>query len=120
MTALSVSGLLIRFILGGTAVVVATITARKLGEKAGGIFAAFPAVYLAALLTSALDYKGESLIDHSVLLSKGAMIGMGINILVAMIAGILLPKHGYKLGLFQTVLCWFVLSIVVVLITSHS
>jgi uncharacterized membrane protein (GlpM family) len=120
MTELSVSGLLIRFILGGSAVVVATIIAKKLGEKAGGIFAAFPAVYLAALLTSALDYKGESLIDHSILLSKGAMIGMGINILVAIVAGYLLPRHGWKLGLFQTVLCWFVLSMVVVLITSQS
>lgn len=118
MAELSVSGLVIRFILGGSAVVVATIIARKLGEKAGGIFAAFPAVYLAALLTGSLDYQGEELIDHSVLLSKGAMIGMSINILVAMIAGYLLPKHGWKLGLFQTVLSWFILSIIVVLFTS--
>ena len=120
MTELSFIGLLIRFILGGTAVVVATIIARKLGEKAGGIFAAFPAVYLAALLTTALDFEGESLINHSILLSKGAMIGMSINILVAMIAGYLLPKQGWKIGLFHTVLCWFILSIIVVLITSNS
>ncbi|MDP4108355.1 MAG: DUF3147 family protein, partial [Bacillota bacterium] len=48
------AGLFIRFLLGGAAVVLSTIISRKLGEKAGGIFAAFPAVYLAALLTNRL------------------------------------------------------------------
>lgn len=120
MTEVSLSALLIRFLLGGTAVLVATIVARKLGEKAGGIFAAFPAVYLAALLTSRLDLNGEELISHSILLSKGAMIGMGINILIAIIAGYLLPRQGWKLGLVQTVLCWFAVSMLVVFVTSHT
>ncbi|MGJ7919235.1 DUF3147 family protein [Neobacillus sp. LXY-4] len=119
MTEISIGALLIRFLLGGSAVVAATIVARKLGERAGGIFAAFPAVYLAALLTSRLDFNGEELISHWVILSKGAMIGMGVNILVAIIAGYLLPKHGWKLGLVQTVICWFAVSIIVVFVTSY-
>ena len=54
MAELSISALLIRFVLGGAAVVLATIVAKIVGQKAGGIFAAFPAVYLAALLTQVL------------------------------------------------------------------
>jgi hypothetical protein len=116
---ISISAALIRFLLGGSAVLVATIVARKLGERAGGIFAAFPAVYLAAILTTRLDFNGEELISQSVLLSKGAMVGMGINILIAIIAGYLLPKHGWKLGLVQTIICWFAVSIAVVFVTSY-
>jgi uncharacterized membrane protein (GlpM family) len=120
MDDISVGALLIRFVLGGSAVVAATIVARKLGEKAGGIFAAFPAVYLAALLTNRLDLSGEALVQHSIVLSKGAIVGMSINIVTAMIAGVLLKKHGWKLGLVQTVLCWIAVSTVVVFITSYT
>ncbi|WP_147533618.1 DUF3147 family protein [Bacillus marasmi] len=119
MAEISIGAALIRFILGGTAVLVATIVAKKLGERAGGIFAAFPAVYLAAILTTGLDFKGDELISQSVILSKGAMIGMGINIFIAIIAGYLLPRQGWKLGLVQTILCWLGLSTVVVFITSY-
>jgi uncharacterized membrane protein (GlpM family) len=118
MGEISVSALLIRFLLGGAAVVVSALIARKLGEKAGGIFAAFPAVYLAALLTNGLDFSGGDLITHSILLSKGAIIGMSINILVAILAGVLLPK-GWKRGLVNSMVCWLVVSMVVVFVTSH-
>lgn len=119
MSGLSLSALIIRFILGGSAVLASTVIARKLGEKAGGIFAAFPAVYLAALLTNGLDFHGHALISHSILLSKGAIFGMAINILVAIIAGYLLPRQGWKRGLLQAMACWFVVSMVVVMITSN-
>lgn len=119
MGGLSVSALLIRFILGGVAVVASTIVARKLGEKAGGIFAAFPAVFLAALLTAGLDLKGEALVSQSIILSKGAMVGMGINILVAIMAVLLLKKHGWKKGLIEALGCWLAVSIVVVAITVN-
>ena len=55
------SALFIRFILGGAAVVVSTLVSRKLGEKAEGIFAAFLAVYLAALLTVSSILVGMNL-----------------------------------------------------------
>jgi uncharacterized membrane protein (GlpM family) len=116
---LSLSALLIRFLLGGFSVVACTLVAKKLGEKAGGIFAAFPAVYLAALLTIGLDFHGGDLISHSIILSKGAIFGMAINILVAMIAGYLLPKIGWKRGIIQAMAYWVVVSSLVVLITSH-
>jgi uncharacterized membrane protein (GlpM family) len=119
MGELSVGALLIRFLLGGTAVVVSTLVARNLGEKAGGIFAAFPAVYLAALLTVGLDFRGEELVSHSILLSKGAIVGMGINILVAILAGYLLPKQGWKRGLVQAMGFWLIVSMAVVIITTY-
>ena len=119
MAQLSLSALLIRFLLGGLAVVACTIAAKKLGEKVGGIFAAFPAVYLAALLTIGLDFHGGQLISHSIMLSKGAIFGMAINILVALIAGYLLPRVGWKKGIVQSLLCWFAVSAIVVLVTSH-
>lgn len=120
MAGVSISALFIRFILGGSAVLIATIVSRKLGEKAGGIFAAFPAVYLAALLTNRLDFAGVELINNSILLSKGAMVGMGINIIIAIIAGYILPKQGWKLGILQTVICWLAVSMVVVFVTSYT
>lgn len=119
MVELSVSALLIRFFLGGSAVVLCTVVGKKLGERMGGIFAAFPAVYLAALLTVALDFSGEALIDHSIVLSKGALIGMLINISIAVIAGKLLVKQGWKMGLTSSMMCWVVFSLTVVLITSQ-
>jgi len=118
MENLSVNALLIRFLLGGSAVVLSTIIANKLGKKAGGIFAAFPAVYLAALLTASLDFNGDELITYSILLSKGAIIGMVINILIALIAGYLLPKKGWKIGLIQSLSYWFIISLVVVILIS--
>jgi uncharacterized membrane protein (GlpM family) len=119
MVNLSLGALLIRFLLGGLAVVACTVVAKKLGEKAGGIFAAFPAVYLAAILTIGLDFHGGQLISHSIMLSKGAIFGMAINILVAILAGHLLPKVGWKRGILHSMACWFTVSLIVVFITSH-
>lgn len=118
MENLSFVSLLIRFLLGGFAVLFSSLIAKKIGDKAGGIFAAFPAVYLAALLTAAIDFHGEELISYSILLSKGAIIGMVINILIAVIAGYLLPRKGWKLGLIQALGCWFILSLIVVMVIS--
>lgn len=119
MDSLSVSALLIRFFIGGSAVVVSTIVGKKLGEKAGGIFAAFPAVYLAALLTASIDIRGEALISYSILLSKGAVIGMVINIVIAIVAGYLLPRRGWKQGLMYVLVFWFMLSSLVVMVTAN-
>ncbi len=118
MGEISISALLIRFLLGGAAVVLATIVSKKLGTKAGGIFAAFPAVYLAALLTVGLDFSGDQLVSQSILLSKGAIVGMAINIVVAIVAGYLLPRQGGKRGLVNAMGCWLVLSVLVVVVTG--
>ena len=118
MGEISISALLLRFILGGAAVVLCTIVSKKMGTKIGGIFAAFPAVYLAAILTVGLDFSGDQLVAKSILLSKGAIVGMLINIAVAVAAGYFITKQGGKRGLTNAMGVWLVLSVLVVVITA--
>ena len=87
-------------------------------RRVGGIFAAFPAVYLAAILTIGLDFSGDQLVAQSILLSKGAIVGMLINIAVAVAAGYLLLKQGGKRGLTNAMGVWLVLSVLVVVVTG--
>ena len=46
---------------------------QSIRPRIGGIFAAFPAVYLAVILSLYLDYRGEELIKMSVHISEGAL-----------------------------------------------
>ncbi|PZD96885.1 hypothetical protein DNH61_05045 [Paenibacillus sambharensis] len=110
-----VAAMAIRFIIGGAAVLGSTLIARKLGGRIGGIFAAFPAVYLAALLTIRMDASGAELIDQSIMLSKGALVGMGINSFVALMAGVLCMKQGWKKGIALSVVCWLSVSMLIAL-----
>lgn len=97
---------LLRFILGGGAIVACTLIARISGPRVGGIFAAFPAVYLAAILSLALDYRGEQLINMSVHVSQGALVGMLASIIWAVAASRLILKNGWKKGLGLALLIW--------------
>lgn len=99
---------LLRFVLGGGAIVLCTLIARSFGPRIGGIFAAFPAVYLAALLSLRLDYEGEQLTEMSVHVSEGALVGMLANILCAVAASRLVLKKGWKKGLGLALLIWLV------------
>ncbi|MWC29887.1 DUF3147 family protein [Paenibacillus sp. MMS18-CY102] len=108
---LSIEGLLLRFFLGGGAVVAASIIAKRVGGSFGGIFAAFPAVFVAAMLTMRLDYGGSDLIRRSIDLSKGAMVGMGINMLCAVAVGALCARKGWKKGLSLSVCGWLIVSL---------
>lgn len=87
---------LLRFLLGGGAIVLCTIIARSFGPRIGGIFAAFPAVYLAALLSLTLDYQGQKLVEMSVHVSEGALVGMLANIICAIAASRLVLKKGWQ------------------------
>lgn len=103
-----VASVALRFVLGGLAVVLATIIARFTGTRIGGIFAAFPAVYLAAILSLSLDYQGSQLVKMSIHVSQGALIGMLANILCALAASWLIASHGWKKGLLQALVIWLV------------
>lgn len=97
---------LLRFFLGGLAVVISTIIARLSGPRIGGIFAAFPAVYLAAILSLTLDYQGSDLINMSIHVSQGAFVGMLANIICAVAASWLIARGGWKKGLIQALIIW--------------
>ncbi len=78
MNGLSIAGIIIRFLFGGIAVAISSVIAKKMGGKIGGIFATFPAVYLAALLTVRLDYTGSELLGRSLTLSAYALFASAL------------------------------------------
>lgn len=102
--------LALRFVLGGSAVVASTLVARAFGGRIGGIFAAFPAVYLAAILGLGLEYGGSELLFMSEEVSKGALVGMLADIGCALAASALILKYGWKSGLSRALLFWSVLA----------
>lgn len=106
---------MIRFILGGSAVVLATLVARFSGSRVGGIFAAFPAVYLAALLSLALDYRGPELLEMSLHVSQGALVGMLANIIFALVVSRLIIKQGWKQGLVLGLIIWLIIATIIYL-----
>ncbi len=117
MNTLSMSGIIIRFVLGGGAVAGSSIVAGRLGGKFGGIFASFPAVFLAALLTLRLGSYGQTLLNQSLSLSKGALVGMIADIVCAVMAGYLCTRLGWRQGLTYSVGTWLALSCVAVAVT---
>lgn len=107
----SAAGIILRFILGGGAVVASTLVARWLGGKAGGLFAAFPAVFLAALLTSALAQPSPSAATAAALsVSQGAMVGMTANVVCALCTARLVKSRGWKAGLALGLAAWAVVA----------
>ncbi|WP_041274674.1 DUF3147 family protein [Desulforamulus reducens] len=112
MSNFSVSALLLRFVLGGLAVVLSTLTARWIGGKAGGIFAAFPAVYLAALLGVILLVPAQQAVSAVRSVSAGALVGMTSDIICAIAAIYFIPKKGWAKGLFMALIVWAVAVVV--------
>ncbi|MGR6835824.1 DUF3147 family protein [Syntrophomonas erecta] len=108
---LSLAPAVIRFLFGGGAVVASTLLARAFGGRVGGIFAAFPAVYLAAIISLALDYHGDKLMEVSIQISQGALVGMVANIICALCASYFIYKRGWSRGLILALLVWSVASV---------
>ncbi|WP_174520462.1 DUF3147 family protein [Desulfolucanica intricata] len=113
MLDISMFAVIVRFILGGGAVVASTVIARAFGRGIGGIFAAFPAVYLAAVLTLGMEYRGENLLVMSQHISRGALVGMLANIVCALAASRLIIKKGWQRGLSQALVIWFILALAI-------
>lgn len=110
MVSIGLFPLAFRFLLGGTAVAASTLAAKAFGGRIGGVFAAFPAVYLAAILSLGLDYEGRELLFLSEQVSQGALVGMVADIGCALVASSLILKYGWKAGLFRALLVWAVLA----------
>lgn len=106
MNDISFIPVLIRFICGGSAVLASTLLARAFGGRIGGIFAAFPAVYLAAILSLSLEYQGSELLEISQHVSHGALIGMAANIICAIAASKLILSKGWVKGLNLSLIIW--------------
>ncbi len=101
-------GILIRFILGGAAVAASFILARLVGGRWGGIFAAFPAVYIAAIITVGVSVPLKEAVGVTLQVSKGALVGMIANIICAISAVMFIPKIGWKKGLAGSFAVWLI------------
>ncbi|MDU3980432.1 MAG: DUF3147 family protein, partial [Staphylococcus epidermidis] len=80
----------------------------KVGGKLGGIIATMPAVYLAAIIALAIDHKGQQLIQMSIHLSTGAIVGIISCIVTVFFTSIS--------GTVFAILCWFVISVAIFLV----
>ncbi|WP_053960845.1 DUF3147 family protein [Sulfobacillus thermosulfidooxidans] len=84
--------LLLKFLMGGFAVSFATWLTKKVGGKAGGFLAGFPAVFTSALIVGALAHNGPHL-DR--ILRQMAM-GGGVSLIAGMAVTLVAPyvfKH---------------------------
>jgi len=115
MGELSGFGIVLRFLLGGGAVAAAYIAGRFFGGRTGGIFAAFPAVYLAAVISVGAGGTVTEGTARVLLVSRGALVGMIANILCAAAAAFLIPRMGWRKGLALSLAGW--LAVVGVILT---
>jgi uncharacterized membrane protein (GlpM family) len=100
----------LRFLFGGGAVALSAIVAKLLGDRIGGIFAAFPAVYISAVVAVGLSVPAASALTATVEVSKGALVGMSANIFSAALAAVSIPRHGWKKGLALAIAVWLMLA----------
>ena len=113
---ISISSAILHFVIGGFAVALASIMADKAGGKLGGIIATMPAVYLAAIIALAIDHKGQQLIQMSIHLSTGAIVGIVSCIVTVFFTSIFIGKKNYRSGTVFAILCWFVISVAIFLV----
>ncbi|MDI6817000.1 MAG: DUF3147 family protein [Actinomycetota bacterium] len=111
MSRIHLGDIAIRFIFGGSAIVASTVFARRVGGTYGGVFAAFPAVYLAALISVSPNSPADELIPLSVSLSRGALIGMSANVVTAIVAAAATARIGWRAGLAVAVGVWTILAV---------
>ena len=109
----SIGSAILHFVIGGIAVALASIIADKVGGKLGGIIATMPAVFLAAIIALALDHRGTQLVEMSMNLSTGAIVGILSCILTVFLTSLYIKHKGSRKGAIFTVVCWFVISLAI-------
>jgi uncharacterized membrane protein (GlpM family) len=111
------SGIVIRFLLGGGAVVASTIISRKLGSKIGGIFAAFPAVMVVAVMM--VGTKNGS--KEAAKTAQGSVYGMvGCFICVLAVLFSLQFTHNWWGSFIFGLITWFASSLFLVYMRDHK
>ncbi|MGA4514192.1 DUF3147 family protein [Staphylococcus caledonicus] len=113
MFGISISSAILHFVMGGFVVAFASIMSEKVGGKMGGIIATLPAVYLAAIIALAIDHRGNQLVQMSIHLSAGAIIGIISCIITVFLTSIYISKRDYKQGTIFALVCWLVISIAI-------
>jgi len=103
---ITLTGVFLRFVLGGGAVAVSYIIARRAGARWGWIFAAFPAVYIASVITVAMGTPATEGVPLALGVSRGALAAMVSNIVCSVAAFWLIGRKGWKKGLVYALLIW--------------
>lgn len=107
---MSIESVIIRFILGGTVVAVSAVIGKRLGGKIGGIFAAFPAIYASAVISTSINFPSSIATQRAIDISKGALLGNVLNIPCAIVAAYLMGRDGWKRGLFYSLCGWVIIA----------
>jgi hypothetical protein len=104
---------MLRFLLGGFAVAASAVVGNRLGGRVGGIFAAFPAVFASAVIATAVGLSQAKAVAHTLEMSRGAFVGMALDIGCAIATGLLIRRLGWQKGLILSVGGWIVAATVV-------
>lgn len=102
---------LIKFLVGGLAVLVSYIVSMVLPWKEfGGIFATFPAVFLVSMFITGMQF-GDKMVMH---VSRGAVFGM-IGVLFSILAtwGLLQSTQMWLVSIIGGFIVWFVSAVVI-------
>lgn len=119
MDEISLFGIALRFFLGGGAVAAAYIVSRYFSGRAGGIFAAFPAVYLAAVLGVGAGVPAAAGAARVLTVSRGALVGMTANIFCALAAAFLIARIGWQKGLALSLAGWLAAVTIFLIIAGN-
>jgi hypothetical protein len=107
---MSITGILLRFLLGGSAVAASAVIGQRLGGRIGGIFAAFPAVFASAVISTTVGLPQMEAVRRTIIMSRGALVGMIVNIGCAIATGWLITRFGWKKGLLISLSGWLVVA----------
>jgi hypothetical protein len=101
--------LIIRFLLGGTAVMLSyLVTIISPWKLLSGIFAAFPAVMLTAVFMMGISSGSKK----AAKIAQGSVYGMiGGVVCVATVLAVLKASNNWVLSIFAGLLLWFISSI---------
>jgi len=105
-----ITKIILRFVFGGSAVVAAALFGKWMGGRIGGIFAAFPAVFLSAAIAVGVGVSASEAHSSVFAVSQGALIGMAANIVCAIIATVAIPRKGWAKGLLLAIVVWIILA----------
>nr|WP_295969990.1 DUF3147 family protein [uncultured Bacillus sp.] len=109
--------LLIRFVLGGAAVAISyMITVISPWKILGGIFAAFPAVMITAVLMRGITFGSKS----AAKIANGSIFGMIGGVFCAVTVWFVLKEtHNFGLSIILGLILWLGSSIIVAAVKEH-
>lgn len=112
-------GFALKFLMGGIAVTLATLLSQRIGKKAGGFLAGFPAVFTSALLLGAVAHPGpntDMVLEQMAIGGSTSFVG---TFGIAYLAPRLFHRTRFIPGYLMLVIIWLVLAGVTAL-TIHT